>query len=76
MRPLSETGRDTLVARGLLVLRPQGLGRGAGTGSRAEPRTCRRALSGPGTPPAALPAGPEAFGAGGNPGDASALQVP
>lgn len=62
VRPLNETGRDTLVARSLLVLRPQGLGRGARTGSRAEPRTCKRALSGPGTPHAALPAGPEAFG--------------
>lgn len=62
VRPLNETWRDTLAARRLLVLRPQGLGRGARTGSRAEPRTCRSALSGPGTPPAALPAGPEAFG--------------
>lgn len=57
-RPLSETRRDTLAARRLPVLRPQGLGRGARTGLRAEPRTCRRGSPGSGTLPAALPAGP------------------
>lgn len=61
VRPLSETRRDTLAARRLPVLRPQGLGRGARTGLRAEPRTCRRGSPGSGTPPAALPAGPQSF---------------
>lgn len=62
VRPLNETRRDTLAASTVLVLRPQGLGRGARTGSQAEPRTYKRARPGPGTPPAALPAGPESFG--------------